>query len=132
MTIFWSEPNFADFVVNRRLILARIENEDQAKEGDQIPKQSRDLHDPICTIPMEGLMCKSLVAMTAALAVMLLGSLVSDHAQAGGATSAPSKYNNTSRAASLEQVRHHQRVQTADFGITEFSSSSAKSSVPKR
>ena len=46
MTIFWSEPNCADFVVNRRLILAQIENEDQAKEGDQIPKQSRDLHDP--------------------------------------------------------------------------------------
>ena len=77
-------------------------------------------------------MCKSLVVIAAALAILLLGSLVSDRAQAGGATSAASKYNNASRAANLEQVRHHRRVQTADFGITEFSSSSAKSSVPKR
>jgi len=77
-------------------------------------------------------MCKSFVAIAAAVAVLLFGSLVSDRAQAGGATSAPSKYNNTGRAANLEQVRHHRRVQTADFGITEFSSSSAKSSVPKR
>ena len=38
-------------------------------------------------------MCKSLVTITAALAIMFLGSLLTG-AQAGGATSAPSKYNN--------------------------------------
>jgi len=77
-------------------------------------------------------MCKSLVAIAAALAILLLGSLVSDRAQAGGSTSAASKYNNSSHAANLEQVRYHRRVQTTDFEITEFSSSSAKSSAPKR
>jgi hypothetical protein len=81
---------------------------------------------------MEGLMCKSLVTIAAALAILSLGSLASDRAQAGGATSAPSKYNNASHTANLVQVRHHQRVLTAEFGITEFSSSSAKTSVPKR
>jgi len=81
---------------------------------------------------MEGLMCKSLVTITAAVAILSLGSLASDPAQAGGATSTPSKYNNAAHAANMQQVRHHQRVQTANFGITEFSSSSAKTSVPKR
>ncbi len=85
-----------------------------------------------CTSPMEGLMYKSLVTIAAALAILSLGSLASDRAQAGGAASAPSKYNNASHTANLVQVRHHQRVQTAEFGITEFSSSSAKTSVPKR
>jgi hypothetical protein len=84
-----------------------------------------------CTNRMEGLMCKSIVTIAAALAILSLGSFASDRAQAGGATSAPSKYNNASHTANLV-VRHHQRVQTAEFGITEFSSSSAKSSVPKR
>ena len=84
-----------------------------------------------CTKPMEGLMCKSLITIAAALAILSLGSLACDRAQAGGAASAPSKYNNASHTANLV-VRHHQRVQTAEFGITEFSSSSAKTSVPKR
>lgn len=76
-------------------------------------------------------MCKSLVAISAALAMLSLGMFTSDHAQAGGAMSAPSKYTAT-HAANLGLTRHHSRVQTADFRITEFSSSSAKSSVPKR
>jgi hypothetical protein len=81
---------------------------------------------------MEGLMCKSLITIAAALAILSLGSLTSDRAQAGGATSAAPKYNNATHTANLAQVRHHQRVQTAEFGITEFSSSSAKASAPKR
>jgi hypothetical protein len=75
-------------------------------------------------------MCKSLVTITAALAIVFLGSLLTG-AQAGGATSAPSKYNNAVQAANLYQVRHHRPVQTVEFGITEFSSSSAKHSVPQ-
>jgi len=74
---------------------------------------------------------KSLVTMTATIATVSLGLLAS--AQAGGATSAPSKYfNNEIDHVNLAQVRHHQVVQTADFRITEFSSSSAKSSASKR
>jgi len=45
-------------------------------------------------------MCKSLVTITAALAIMFLGSLLTG-AQAGGATSAPSKYNNVTQTANL-------------------------------
>jgi hypothetical protein len=77
-------------------------------------------------------MCKSLVTITAALAILSLGSFASDRAQAGGSTSAASKYNNTTHTAHLYQVRHDRSVQTADFKITEFSSSSAKTSAPKR
>ena len=76
-------------------------------------------------------MYKSLVTITAALAILSLGSLVFDRAQAGSSTSAPSKYNNAAKTANLNQARN-QRAQTAGFRITEFSSSSAKSSVPKR
>jgi hypothetical protein len=75
-------------------------------------------------------MYKSFVTGTAALAILFLGSLLTG-AQAGGATSAPSKYNNATYTANLYQVRHHRSVQTVEFGITEFSSSSAKHSVPQ-
>ncbi len=74
-------------------------------------------------------MCKSLVTIATALAILSLGSLVSDRAQAGGATSAPSKYTH---AVNVVQARHHLPVQTAEFGIAEFSSSSAKIPVSKR
>lgn len=77
-------------------------------------------------------MCKSLVTMTTALAILSLGSLVSDRAQAGSATSAASRYNNAAQPVNLNQEQTHRQVQTAGFRITEFSSSSAKSSVPKR
>jgi hypothetical protein len=72
-------------------------------------------------------MLKSVVTLAAALTILSLGSLVS--AQAGGATSAPSKYNGVSHSAKLSAARNHQ---LAAFSITEFSSSSAKSSAPKR
>jgi len=74
-------------------------------------------------------MCKNLMAITGALAILSLGSVVSAQA-GGGATSAPSKYNNP-MTASAEQARH-QAAQAAALPITEFSSSSAKSSVSKR
>ena len=77
-------------------------------------------------------MGKGLVMVGAALAIVSLGSLVSGPAQAGGATSAPSKYARAVDAVKLDQVRHTAPVQTADVKITEFSSSSAKRSVSKR
>jgi len=74
---------------------------------------------------------KSLLTTTAAIAIVSLGLLAS--AQAGGATSAPSRYfNNEIDNVNLAQVRHHRVVQAADVRITEFSSSSAKSSASKR
>jgi hypothetical protein len=72
-------------------------------------------------------MSKAVIAIAAALALGSLGSFASGSAQAMGATSAPSRYNAAS-AVHGQQPRHNQ----ANFPITEFSSSSAKTSVPKR
>ena len=74
---------------------------------------------------------KTFLTISAAVAIVSLGSLAS--AQAGGATSAPSRYfNNEIDNVNLAQIRHHRVVQAADVRITEFSSSSAKSSASKR
>jgi hypothetical protein len=77
-------------------------------------------------------MCKGLVIIAAAVAIVSVGSLVSDPAQAGGATSAPSKYNNAVDGVKQAQVQTRWLVQAADVRITEFSSSSAKSTASKR
>jgi hypothetical protein len=72
---------------------------------------------------MEQSMCKSIVTVATAVAILSMGPLVS--AQAGGATSAPSKYSNA--------TQHHEHPQAANYyAITEFSSSSARPSKPKR
>ena len=69
-------------------------------------------------------MYKSTVTIAIAVAILSLGSLVSAQA-GGGATSAPSKYSNA--------TQHHGHPQAANYyAITEFSSSSAISSAPKR
>ena len=72
-------------------------------------------------------MSKTLTAVAAALALASIASFVSGSAQAMGATSAPSRYNPTS-AAQRPQAQFNQ----TNFPITEFSSSSAKTSAPKR
>ena len=77
-------------------------------------------------------MSKSLMTITAALAILSFGSLASSPVQAGnGAPGGASKYNGV-RAANVEQVRRAQATQAAALPITEFSSSSAKSSASKR
>ena len=76
-------------------------------------------------------MYKSTATIAAAVAMLSLGSLASAQG-GGGATSAPSKYNNATRSASVDQIRYPHRVHAAGYAITEFSSSSAKPSVPKR
>jgi hypothetical protein len=68
-------------------------------------------------------MRRSIVAITGLMAILSLGLLVSAHA-GGGATSAPSKYNNAGQSQA--------HAQNARYTITEFSSSSARSSTPKR
>jgi hypothetical protein len=75
-------------------------------------------------------MQRSFITAAATVGIVLLGSLVSAQA-GGGATSAPSKYNNASHSTSAYQTWHY-RAQTAHYPITEFSSSSATSSAPKR
>ena len=58
-------------------------------------------------------MSKTLVAIAAAGAILSLGSLVPAQA-GGGATSAPSKYNNAGTSASVEQTRTRQHVHMRD------------------
>jgi hypothetical protein len=67
-----------------------------------------------------------------AVAIVPLATLLSGSAQAGGATSAPSRYNNTTHIVVVKQARNPGRLYATGYTITEFSSSSAKSSVPKR
>lgn len=119
---------FADFISNARLILAqRADTDHVGRRGIKTPKRKRR---NLLEQAMEDRM-KSLVKIAAAIAIVSLGSLVSAQA-GGGATSAPSKYSNETGSANFDQARRHQTAQTADFRITEFSSSSARSSVPKR
>jgi len=68
-------------------------------------------------------MCRSIAAIVSLAAILSLGSLIAAQA-GGGGTSAPSKYNNAG------QNQWHS--QHTGYTITEFSSSSAKSSTPKR
>jgi len=77
-------------------------------------------------------MCKSLPIIITALAIVSPGSFVLDRAQAGSSTSAPSKYGRSTDTDRLHQVRNSRPTLPAQFRITEFSSSSAKGSVPKR
>jgi hypothetical protein len=68
-------------------------------------------------------MCKSIAAIASLAAILCLGSLITAQA-GGGATSAPSKYNNAA------QSQWH--PQNTSYTITEFSSSSARATKPKR
>lgn len=64
------------------------------------------------------------------IAVAAAPLLLTQPAQAGGSASAPSKYRpNDQRVAAAHQVRQPQKT---DFAITEYSSSSAKTTSPKR
>jgi hypothetical protein len=76
-------------------------------------------------------MYKNLATITIALAI-LSGAFVTDRAQAGSSTSASSKYDHSTDVAYPHHIRKGQPTRAADFRITEFSSSSAKGSGPKR
>jgi hypothetical protein len=77
-------------------------------------------------------MSKTLIAIAAALALLSLGSFVSGNAQAGGASSAPSRYGNAFNKATNAVNGQQARSIETSYRITEFSSSSAKTSAPKR
>jgi hypothetical protein len=69
-------------------------------------------------------MSKQFVIITAALAMFSAALLLSGSAQAGASASAPSKVNRANQlTAQQTTVRHARRN---DFGITEYSSSSAR------
>jgi len=67
-------------------------------------------------------MFRTLATITGTLAVLSVAVPLSDSAQAGASASAPSKYSRAN-----QQVASHQgQIKRNDFGITEYSSSSAK------
>jgi hypothetical protein len=78
-------------------------------------------------------MYKRLAAISGTVAILATTLLVSGPvgalpAGAGSSTSAASKYAHSSQVS----ARANRHAPRNDFGITEYSSSSAKSSVPKR
>jgi hypothetical protein len=70
---------------------------------------------------MEAAMRKSLATIAGALAILCGALLVSDSAQAGASASAPSK---NQRVATQQQGQVNRSA--GSFGITEYSSSSAR------
>jgi hypothetical protein len=78
---------------------------------------------------MEDAMSKWLVTVVGALVIFAGSTLAFDRAEAGGASSAPSKYNNARQVASVNQANRQARRD--DFRITEYSSSSAKNASQK-
>jgi hypothetical protein len=73
-------------------------------------------------------MYKCLATVTGTVAILAATLLASGRVEARGSPVAPSKYAHANKVSD----RTHRQVQRTDFGITEYSSSSAKSSVPKR
>jgi hypothetical protein len=67
-------------------------------------------------------MYRSLATIAGALAILCGALLVSDSAQAGASASAPSKYTRPSNQLVMQQGQ----TKRNDFGITEYSSSSAR------
>jgi len=74
---------------------------------------------------MEEEMFKSLATITGTLALLSAAVLMSDSAQAGASASAPSKYSRATQLAS-QQGQINRQTGRNDFGITEYSSSSAR------
>jgi len=114
MPLLRARQLIADFVSNRFLIIAPFTNADHIRlRQNKTTKTFRS--------NLEDTMRKTLITAAAVLALSL-GSIA---AQAGGATSAPTRSNHVWHT-------NNQQTQTAGAGITEFSSSSARSSVAKR
>jgi len=74
---------------------------------------------------MEAAMYKYLAAIAGTLAILSGSLLVSGRAEAGASASAPSKYSRANQLAAAQQTSR--QAHRNDFGITEYSSSSAKS-----
>jgi hypothetical protein len=77
-------------------------------------------------------MSRSLVTTIGVLAILSGSLLPLDRAAAGASASAPSKYGHASQVATVHQAQVNRQARRNDFAITEYSSSSARRSVPKR
>jgi hypothetical protein len=75
---------------------------------------------------MEAAMYKYLATIAGTLAILSGALLVADRAEAGASASAPSKYSHASQLAAAQQT--NRQAHRNDFGITEYSSSSARKS----
>jgi hypothetical protein len=71
-------------------------------------------------------MSKRLVTIVGALAILSGSLLPLGSAQAGASASAPSKYSRSSQVASADHAWSHRTAHQTRFGITEYSSSSAR------
>ena len=69
-------------------------------------------------------MYKHLATIAGTLAILSGALLVSGRAEAGASASAPSKYSHASQLAATQHA--NRQAHRNDFGITEYSSSSAK------
>jgi hypothetical protein len=108
------------------LMIAQLQSADHsARKGRtrQVKFWVRETPHKGCGAQGRKSMCKSIAAIASLAAILSLGSLVAAHA-GGAATSAPSKYDNAS------QSQWHS--QNTRYTITEFSSSSARATKPKR
>ena len=72
-------------------------------------------------------MYKYIATIAGTLAILSGALLVSDRAEAGASASAPSKYNHANQVAA-QQAQTNRQTRSTDFGITEYSSSSARKS----
>jgi hypothetical protein len=63
------------------------------------------------------------------LAIGFAALLLAQPASAGGSVSAPTKYSGHQQVVAAHQVRQSHKT---DFAITEYSSSSAKTTSPRR
>jgi hypothetical protein len=69
--------------------------------------------------------------LTGTIAILAAVLLSSGRAEAGASASAASKYANTNQIASMYLVSGNRQARRADYGITEFSSSSARTHASK-
>jgi hypothetical protein len=72
-------------------------------------------------------MYKHLATIAGALVILSGALLVSDRAEAGASASAASKNHHPNQLAAAQQTNRQAR--SSDFGITEYSSSSARKST---
>jgi hypothetical protein len=75
---------------------------------------------------MEAAMYKYFATIAGILAILSGALLVSDRAEAGASASAPSKYGHANQVAAAHQAQTIRQARRTDFGITEYSSSSAR------
>jgi hypothetical protein len=73
---------------------------------------------------MEAAMSRYFATIAATFAILSGTVLISDRAEAGASASAPSKYSHANQVAAAQQT--NRQAHRNDFGITEYSSSSAK------